>query len=158
MAKENTDKTEAAMDSIWNNMKEMQKYFIQIRNKLVQARADRFMRKEKISPVDIDAKEGDLSFFIDPVSKQAVMCRIVNVKHARAVVFLCDSLEYKKVPISSLRILINERPENEARDLEIGDEDDDVMNEASSDHSKADSSNKSDNTESDRQSLLTFTN
>ena len=33
------------------------------------------------------------------------------------------------MPISSLRILINERPENEARDLEIGDEDDDVMNE-----------------------------
>ena len=118
-------KIEAEMDQIWNDMKQVHEYFIEVRNKIVQARADRFQRREKIGSSNIDPQVNDVSFFIDPVSRRAILCRIVAVKDAKATVFLCDSLEYKTVPISTLRILLNERPENQDKDM-IRDEDDEI--------------------------------
>ena len=125
-AQENHDKNMGAMDRIWSNMTQLHHYFVEVRNKIVQARADRFQRREKISSCNIDPKINDIAFFIDPVSKRAVLCKIVAIRNAKVTVFLCDTLEYKTIPTSTLRILLNERPENEEKDMDRDDDEDDV--------------------------------
>ena len=139
-----------AMDRVWSNMTQLHHYFVEVRNKIVQARADRFQRREKISSCNVDPKINDIAFFIDPVSKKAVLCKIVAIRNAKVTVFLCDTLEYKTVPISTLRILLNERPENEEKDMDRDEDEDDAMKNADKESVTFSKSQSSDDSVSDR--------
>ena len=113
-------KLENSMDTAWFHIQKIYDYFVETRNKLVQARADRFQQREKISSSDIEPRVGDIAFFVDPLHKKAVLCRITHLSAAKATVFLCDTLIHKIIPLSTLHVLINERPENEEKDMDMG--------------------------------------
>lgn len=108
------------MDTAWFHIQKIYDYFVETRNKLIQARADRFQQREKISSSDIEPRVGDIAFFVDPLHKKAVLCRITHLSAAKATVFLCDTLIHKIIPLSTLHVLINERPENEEKDMDMG--------------------------------------